>query len=223
MNDDEMNEEEIIQEVKKRVDQENIKFLIWFGTRPGRDIDLLIVLKEAIKVRPCKPSKPKLDILMITNSEFMKRLALLDPAVTDSLITGFVLLGNEEEIGLLRSNTILSLSGLNKVPEETIQFLRAEACKRLQNARNLLKKGNRDNWRSFLAELSWACGYDAFADSYEIIPEWITFDYLVAVNGRVLLKEVLGALELVKSGRNFNKSRMISLFKKTQKMLGVID
>ena len=100
--------EKIVEEVKKRVNLEDIKFLIWFGTQLGEDIDLLIVLKRKIKVRLCESSKPELDILMIDNSEFIRRLKLLDPAITDPLITGFVLLGNEKEIGLLRSDTILA-------------------------------------------------------------------------------------------------------------------
>jgi len=218
-----MDEKEIIQKVKEQINPEDIKFLFWYGTRPGRDIDLLIVLKKKIKVRLCESSKSKLDILMIDNSEFIRRLALLDPAVTDPLITGFVLLGNEQEAGLLRSDTILSLSGLKKVPEETIKFLKMKACRRLQNANACLEKRDNSALYPFLVELSWACGYYAFADRYETTPEWITFDYLVVVNGCVLLKEVLEELELIKSGKNINRSRGIDLFQRTQKMLGVIN
>lgn len=215
-----MDKEEIIQEVKKRVNLENIKFLLWFGTRPGRDIDLLIVLKEKTKVRLCEPSKSKLDILMIDKSEFMRRLALLDPTVTDPLITGFVLLGNEEEIGLLRSDAILSLSGLKKVPRKTIQFLKVEACKRLQNAKTLLQKRGNSALYSFLVELSWACGYYVFADYYNRIPRWITFDHLLAINKHIVFKQVMSALEVVKSGKRID-FRRIDLFQKTRKMLGV--
>lgn len=215
--------EKIVQEVKKRVNLEDIKFLLWFGTRLGRDIDLLIVLKRKTKVRLCEPSKLKLDILMIDNSEFIRRLALLDPAITDPLITGFVLLGNKEEIGSLRSDTILSLLGLKKVPKKTIRFLKKEACKRLQNANTLLQKVSNSAFYTFLVELSWACGYHAFLKYYNNGPRFIpiTFDHLLAIDGHIVFKQVMDALEAVKSGRSINRPRMVSLFKKTQKMLRV--
>ena len=215
-----MNKKEIIQEVKKRINPEDIKFLFWFGTRPGRDIDLLIVLKRETEVRLCESSKPKLDILMIDNSEFIRRLSLFDPAVTEPLITGSVLLGNKEEIGLLRSDTILSLSGLKRVPKETIRFLKERACKRLKAADAFLQKGNSALY-SFLVELSWACGYYVFAEYYNNTSTWITFDHLLAVHEDVVFKQVMSALEVVKSGGSINRSCLIDLFQETQKMLRV--
>lgn len=218
-----MKKEEIVQRVCKQINPENIKSLFWYGTRPGRDIDLLIVLKKEIKVRLCESSKSKLDILMIDNSEFIRRLSLLDPAVTDPLITGFVLLGNKEEIGLLRSDTILSLSvsDSKKIPKETIQFLKERACERLKNAGTFLQKKSNSFLYPFLIELSWACGYYAFAHYYNKTSAWITFDHLLVIDKHIVFKEVMSALEVVKSGKNFNRSQGIDLFQKTQKMLGV--
>lgn len=218
-----MNRKEIIQEVCEQIKLEWIKFLLWFGTRPGRDIDLLIVLKNGIKVRLCESSKSKLDVLMVDHNEFMKRLALLDPAFTDPLITGFVLLGDKKEIGLLRSKVVRSFPFLKKVPRKTIQFLRERACKRLQNAGTFLQKKGNSALYSFLTELSWAYGYYAFLKYYEHSPKFlpITFDHLLIINRRIAFKQVMSALELAKSGESINRPRMISLFKKTQKMLGV--
>ena len=217
--------EEIVQEVKKQINLKNIKFLLWYGTWPGRDIDLLIVLKKTSKVRLCESSKSKLDILMIDNKEFMRRLNLLDPAITDPLITGFVLLGDRQDIGLLRSDTILSLSCSEKkplpIPEETIQFLRKKACERLQNADTLLQKKNKSFLYPFLIELSWACGYYAFAEYYNNTSIWITFDHLLVIDEHIVFEEVMKALEVVKSGKEINNPQIISLFQKTQKMLGV--
>jgi len=216
-----MNKKEIIEKVCEQVNPEHIKFLLWHGTRPGRDIDLLIVLKKKTEVRLCESSKSKLDILMIDNSEFIRRLKLLDPAITDPLITGFVLLGNKKEIGSLRGNTILSLSELKKVPKETIRFLKKKACKKLQNANTLLQKNGNDSFYTFLVELSWACGYYVFADYYDNSPVWITFDHLLVINKHIVFKRVMAALEVVKSGESFDRSRMINLFKEAQKMLRV--
>jgi len=216
-----VNKKEIIQEVKRQINPEDIKFLFWYGTRPGRDIDLLIVLKRKIKVCLCESSKSRLDVLIVDNREFIRRLKLLDPAVTDPLITGFVLLGDKKEAGLLRSDTILFLSDSKEVPKETIQFLKERACKRLQTASTFLQKKGNSALYSFLVELSWACGYYVFAEYYNNTSTWITFDHLLAVHEDVVFKQVMSALEVVKSGGSINRSCLIDLFQETQKMLRV--
>jgi len=220
-----VNKKEIIQEVKRQINPEDIKFLFWYGTRPGRDIDLLIVLKRKIKVCLCESSKSRLDVLIVDNREFIRRLKLLDPAVTDPLITGFVLLGDKKEAGLLRSDTILFLSGSKEVPKETIQFLKERACKRLQTASTFLQKKGNSALYSFLIELSWACCYGAFVKYYSDSPKFlpITFDHLLAIDKHIVFKQVMSALEAVKSGGNINRSHMIDLFQKTKELLGVVN
>ncbi len=74
---------------------------------------------------------------------------------------------------------------------------------------------------SFLVELSWACGYHAFADYYNNSSVWITFDHLLVIDKHIVFKRVMAALEVVKSGKSFNRSHGMDLLQKTKEMLGV--
>ena len=217
--------EKIIQKVSGRINLENIKFLIWYGNRIGNDIDLMAVLKKETRVRLYEPSK--LDILTIGKDEFQKRLELFDPVITEPLITGFLVKGNETEFGELRSDTILSLS--KSLSAEAVQFLKQKARARLKNARNRLRtyeqREDKDNLLSSLVHLSFACSYHDFAEYYGNGPKFqpITFEHLLVLDGKPVLKEVMGFLREVKSGRKCNKNQVVNLFKKTQNLLGVVN
>ncbi len=214
-----MTGKEIVQKINGRINPENIKFLIWYGNRIGNDIDLMAVLKKETRVRLYEPSK--LDILTIGKDEFARRVKLFDPVVTEPLLTGFLLQGDNNEFSELRSETILSLS----LSKESTRFLRLKARERLRNARIRLEKGDKDNLFSSLVNLSFACSYHEFAKYYGNGPEFlpITFGHLLVLGGKPVLKEIIECLKDVKSGKKFNKNQMIDLFKKTQKLLEVIN
>ncbi len=214
-----MIEKEIIQRVNGRINPENIKFLIWYGNRIGNDIDLMAVLKKETRVRLYEPSK--LDILTIGKDEFERRIKLFDPIVTEPLLTGFLLHGDNNEFSQLRNETILSLP----LSKEAIRFLRLKTRERLRNARIRLERGDKDSLFSSLVNLSFACSYHEFAKYYGNGPKFlpITFGHLLVLDGKLVLKEVMECLEDVKSGKEFNKNQVIDLFKKTQKLLEVIN
>lgn len=220
-----MNKKEIIQKVNERINPENIKFLIRYGDWMGEDIDLLVVLNKETKFRPYEPSK--LDISTISEGEFEKRRKLFDPLITDPIITGLLLSDDKTkklEFSQLRSDTILSLA----LSTEAIHFLQQKAQKRLKNAftylENYNQKGNRRNLLSALVHLSFACSYCEFANYYQKRPEFfpITFAHLLALDGQLVLKEIMRFLKTVKLGGKFNKTQVIDLFKKTQKLLEAI-
>lgn len=214
-----MTGKEITQKINGRINPEDIKFLIWYGSRIGNDIDLMAVLKKETRIRLYEPSK--LDVLTIGKDEFVRRARLFDPVVTEPLLTGFLLQGGDNEFSELRSEAILSLS----LPREATRFLRLKARERLRNARIRLERGGKDNLFSSLVNLSFACSYHEFAKYYGNGPEFlpITFGHLLALNGKSVLKEIMGCLENVKSGKEFNKNQMIDLFKKTQELLEVVN
>lgn len=214
-----MNKKEIVRKMNGRINLKNVKFLIWYGNRIGNDIDLMAVLKKETKSRLYEPSK--LDILMIGKNEFARRIRLFDPMVTEPLLTGFLLQGDDSEFSQLRSETILSLF----LSKEAIQFLGLKAQERLKNARIRLEKGDKNNLFSSLVNLSFACSYYEFAEYYRNDPEFlpITFGHLLALGGKPVLKEVMKCLEDVKSGKKFDKNQMIDLFKKTQELLEVVN
>ncbi|MBZ9577700.1 hypothetical protein KJA13_01540 [Patescibacteria group bacterium] len=215
-----MDKKEIIQEVKEQIKLEYIKYLVWYGNLRGNDINVMAVIDKRARVRLYKLPKSKLDILTIGKDEFRRRLRMLDPAITEPLITGFRLLGDEREFSLLRSKTFLSLPLSNKA----LQFLKEKARERLGNAKELLQASGQedeDNLLPCLVNLSWACSYFGFAEYYGDSPEFvpITFAHLLAQDGEFVLGEVMGVLKAVKSGREFNKDQAVDLFKRTQKML----
>lgn len=217
---------EIIQKVKEQINPEYIKYLVWYGNLVGNDINVMAVIdKRRTRVCPYESPKSKLDILTIGKDEFRRRLRMLDPIITEPLITGFLLLGDETEFGLLRSDTFSRVKGMAKT---AAPFLLEKARARLKNASQLLQASgqrNEDNLLPCLVNLSWACSYFEFAEYYGNSPGFvpITFAHLLVQDGESALGEVMGALKAVKSGREFNKDQAVDLFKKTQKMLGVVN
>lgn len=131
-----MNEEEIIQEVKKQIKLECIKYLVWYGNLGGNDINVMAVIDKRARVRLYESPKSKLDILTIGKDEFRRRLRMLDPVVIEPLITGFRLLGDETEFSLLRSDTMISFSRVKEMAEAAAPFL-------LKKARTRVKKCQR--------------------------------------------------------------------------------
>lgn len=219
-----MNKKEIVQEVKEQINPGYIKYLVWYGNLVGNDINVMAVIDKRARVRLYESPKSKLDILTIGKDEFRRRLRMLDPIITEPLITGFRLLGDETEFSLLRSKIFLSLPFSNKA----FPFLKEKARERLKNAKELLQNSGQedgDNLLPCLVNLSWACSYFEFAEYYGDSPRFvpITFAHLLAQDGESILGEVMGALKAVKSGREFNKDQVVDLFKRTQKMLGVVD
>ncbi len=223
-----MNEEEIIQEVKKQIKLEYIKYLVWYGNLGGNDINVMAVIDKRARVRLYESPKSKLDILTIGKDEFRRRLRMLDPVVIEPLITGFRLLGDETEFSLLRSDTMISFSRVKGMAEAAAPFLLKKARTRLKNAKELLQASGQedeDNLLLCLVNLSWACSYFGFAEYYGDSPRFvpITFAHLLAQDGEFVLGEVMGVLKAVKSGREFNKDQAVGLLKRAQKMLGVVD
>ncbi len=224
-----MNKKEIIQKVKEQINPEYIKYLVWYGNLAGNNVNVMAVIdKRRTRVRPCESPKSKLDILTIGKGEFQRRLRMLDPIITEPLITGFLLKGNEVKFGLLRSNTIISFSRVKETAKAAAPFLLEKARARLKNASQLLRASeqrNGDNLFSCLVNLSWACSYFEFAEYYGNSPGFvpITFAHLLAQDGEFALGEVMEVLKAVKLGREFSKDQVVNLFKKTQKMLGVVN
>lgn len=224
-----MNKKEIIQKVKEQINPEYIKYLVWYGNLVGNDINVMVVInKRRIRVRPYESPKSKLDILTIGKDEFRRRLKMLDPIITEPLITGFLLKGNKVEFGLLRSDTMISFSRVKGMAKAAAPFLLEKARTRLKNASQLLQASGQedeDNLLSCLVNLSWACSYFEFAEYYGNSPGFvpITFAHLLVQNGESALGEVMEVLKAVKSGREFSKDQAVSLFKRTQEMLGVVN
>jgi len=212
----------IIQEATEQINRGDIEFLIWHGRREGKDVDLLAVLKkeQGPRVRLYKSSR-NLDILTIGEDEFVKRLLLYDPLVTEPVMTGIFLLGDKTTFGELRNRIILNMPPSNAA----IQFLKQQADERLKMARILLQDNNKgkdgDDLLCALTELSLAGSYYAFAGYYGNGPKFfpITLSHLLAIDGLVVLREIMKSLRMLKLGKDFKRTQIVDLFGKTQKLL----
>lgn len=217
-----MNKEQTIQRVSEQINLDNIKFLVWYGNRVESDVSLLAVSEKESGVHLCELLN--FNILTIGKDELMRRLGLFDPLVTEPVINGYLIWGDDERWGLLRSDAVLSFSFSDKV----IRFLREEACEKLRDAATSLQiykqKKDKSSLLSFLIALSFACSYFEFAKYYSSNPKFlpITLKHLLVEDGTLVLKEVLEFLRAVKSAKEFNKNQAVDLFRKTQKLLEVI-
>ncbi len=215
----EMEPEEIIEQVTEQISEETIKLLLWYGSRlKESDTNLLAVLKEKQEPRTLLyKSSRDLNILTIGKDEFMRRLELWDPMFTEPVMTGILLLGDKITSGCLRSGI------MTRPSQEAIEFLKEQATARLKKAEAFLNGGqerNRNSLLRFLTELSFAGSYGAFAGYYGNGPKFfpITFSHLLVVDGRVVLREIMRSLRILKSGKkcDFDRSQM---FQRTQKLL----
>jgi len=217
-----VDEKQIIQRVSEQINLGDIKFLVWYGNRVENNVNLLAVSEKESGVHLCELLN--FNILTIGKDELIRRLGLFDPVVTEPVIKGFLIQGDDEVWGLLRSNAMLSLS----ISGKAIQFLKEEACEKLKNAATSLQiykqKKDKSSLLSFLTALSFACSYFEFARYYNSNPKFlpITLDHLLVEDGTFVLKEVLDFLKIVKSDREFDKNQVFDLFRETQKLLEVI-
>lgn len=214
-----MEPEEIIGQVTEQISKKTIELLLWYGSRLEKsDTNLLAVLKEKQEPRTLLyKSSRDLDLLTVCKDEFMRRLELWDPMFTEPVMTGILLLGDKITFGYLRSGIMMRPS------QEAIKFLRERAIARLRKAEAFLNGGqerNRNSLLKFLTELSFAGSYWAFAGYYDNGPKFfpITFSHLLVVDGRVVLREIMRSLRILKSGKecDFDRSQM---FQRTQKLL----
>lgn len=77
-----------------------IYFLIRYGSKKN-DIDFLVVLNSNTVPLEYRPGTP-VDIFPISLKDFYKLAYLFDPLVTEPILTGELLLGNEEELENLK-------------------------------------------------------------------------------------------------------------------------
>ena len=80
----------------------NLTFLIHFGSKnPNGDIDLCAVLEDEIKVDEYEHSRT-IDLSQFNYSNFLKRLSLFDIPITQPLLTGELVYGDDKKFQELR-------------------------------------------------------------------------------------------------------------------------
>ncbi|MDP2934826.1 MAG: hypothetical protein Q8N59_03620 [bacterium] len=213
-----MKRERIVEKVIRKRKSQDIVFLLWYGNRKGKDVDLLLVLKDEVRINCYKMAK--WDILEINNKDFKRRLKLFDPVMTEPVMSGVLLFGSYEKFVYLKRK-ILSICPSVK----TIEFLLERASKELENANDFFERYQKKTESQLLLftllDLSFACSYFEFAryyrNSFDVGP--ISFSELLMQGGRLTLKKVVCVFKQAKLNHKINEARINSLIQEVQKTI----
>jgi len=135
--------------------------ILYGSRRPGRDIDILVVLN-------CAPPVPTavlgyLDLLMFGRDYFDTALSLFDPVVVEPVLTGELLFGNEQFLADWRKQVTCGHPG-----KDSVNYLLARSVTELVSSRHILNGdtgvGEYVKW-SF-QNLSFSIAYASFAKRY---------------------------------------------------------
>jgi len=78
------------------IDRKNVKSVIWYGNRGGRDIDLLVITNKPSQKEYVRDWR-NLDARILTRQEMMVGIDVMDPLATEPLITGREIYGDTNE------------------------------------------------------------------------------------------------------------------------------
>lgn len=213
-----MNREGIVKRVIQKRKPQDIVFLLWYGDRKGKDVDLLAVLKD--EVQPNCYEMTKWDILEVNNEDLERRLELFDPVITEPVMNGVLLLGSQEKFDSLKEK-LLSARPSGKV----IEFLLKRAREELENATVFLERYQQKTENRLLLfgllDLSFACSYFEFARYYQNSPNVgpISFSELLMRRSRSTLEKVVYVFKQAKLGYKISEARIKSLFREAREMI----
>jgi len=208
--------------IVKRVIQErrlrDIVFLLWYGDRKGKDVDLLVVLKDGVQLGLYEMTR--WDILEVDSEDFEKRLRLFDPVITEPVITGSLLLGDLEKFTCFKKNLLSTYPSIS-----IISFLLRRACEELENAAVFLERYQQKAESQLLLfallDLSFACSYFGFAEYYKgnLWSGPISFSELLTQSNNPTLRKVVLTFKQTKSGRKINETKVSSLIQEVRKII----
>jgi hypothetical protein len=181
----------ILNKVFKIINKDNIISIIYYGNRKGHDIDLCIIVNTPINYQ--KKTVDELDITIFNEKYFLYLTGLLDPLVTEPVLTGSVVYG--KSIGNYRT-TILNSTPSKNVINHLCEYanLIFEAAKKLY-----LEKKYIDSMTNILFCLS----YITYANYYKQATKVILFQDLISINRKSLLNRAF----------TFTKKRKIKIKK----------
>ena len=210
-----MENQEIVLRVTERISPKDIVFIIRYGNRKGRDIDLLAVVENSIETRPYQVAQ--FDISEMRERDYKRKLKLLDPIVTEPVLTGSLLLGNKERFTKIRKDLLKT-----HPIEEGIEFLKRRAFEELNNTAYFICLYEHQKVKIYLLfaliDLSFACSFHEWANYYKNHPNAfpITLSALLSEITRPLLKDVIKILKTAKAGCLICKEQVIDLFQRAR-------
>jgi len=130
-------EEFIKKAINKKIDLEKLKFLISYGSRKSYgDIDLVAVYEDNMNEKSYSIFTGDLDITQIKEEEFNRRLNLFDIELTEPILTGELVMGDQDKFSKLRRNLE------NKKPsQETIDYLTRKSLESYNTAVHYFNSG----------------------------------------------------------------------------------
>lgn len=206
-----MKPEGIVKRVIQKRKPQDIVFLLWYGDRKGKDVDLLVILKDGIETNYYEMAE--WDIGEASNEDFKRRLELFDPTVTEPLVNGVLLLGNQKKLDYLKKN-FLAVHPSDKA----IKFLFKRAHEELKNA-IVFFEGQLLLFA--LLDLSFACSYFEFARHYQNTSKIgpISFSELLAQRSGSTLEKVVCVFKQAKLGHKISEAKVYSLIQEVRKMI----
>lgn len=207
-----MKPEGIVKRVIRGRKVQDIVFLLWYGNRKGKDVDLLAILKDGVE--PDYYEMAEWDIGEVSNEDFEKRLELFDPMVTEPLMNGVLLLGSQEKFAYLKRKLLSS-----RPFDKAIEFLFKRAGEELENATVFFERHQQILFA--LLDLSFACSYFEFARYYQNTSEIgpISFSELLMRRSGSTFEKVVYVFKQAKSGHKISEAKVNSLIQEVRKMI----
>lgn len=125
---------------------DGLKYLFLYGSKK-RDIDMLAVYNDSIRLTKENIfHKNAADIILLNETVFLKKLDLLDIEITDPLLTGTMLYGNEDAYDSL----IKRLRKTSSTPE-TIEYSKKKSLQTFNSALFFLAQHKYNGYENLLA------------------------------------------------------------------------
>lgn len=150
----------------------DLLFLIHFGSTDSRgDIDLCAVLKDNVRIDEYEHSRT-IDLSQFEYSDFLNRMGLFDIPVTEPLMTGDLVYGDEKEF----QHLVINLKQQRPNPE-AIKYLHDRKMWCLDHAIRCFDKYTKGSnaLEVTLNDLAYTLSFHVFAETYQTGSSVITF------------------------------------------------
>ena len=172
--------------------------VIHYGSRKvGRDIDLFVVQHSPAPSGFIEVGL--LDLAVTSDFDFVRRLRLFDPAVTEPVLTGGLLCGDSERWRHYRATLDACRS-----TDASVAFLQSRANEQHRSARDILKVAMRAECTEYttfaLQSAGWCVSYSSFAAHYRNSATLACSFVDLAEKGKLLLPEFWAFFRRVRNG-----------------------
>jgi len=179
-----MNKKWILERLFSVFPEKMVKFIIWYGNRDGRDIDLFIVSTKLL-INYGVTRKFPLDVVYMSESFFKESIKNLDPMAIDPILTGKLIYG--KNIGNLKTE-------IRKIQptEKTRKYLLERAKTFFEWTKHYYRN---NNLKETLTGIQFTLTYVYFVKYYQNNSKIISFTDLLKIYKNTTLEESLFVLK----------------------------